>query len=51
MARMLDQGTKKRTKFEITSALENVGASLRFSANCFRISFSGTCLKGTHNFK
>eukprot|EP00026_Physarum_polycephalum_P002401 Phypoly_transcript_02407.p1 GENE.Phypoly_transcript_02407~~Phypoly_transcript_02407.p1 ORF type:complete len:908 (+),score=192.75 Phypoly_transcript_02407:68-2791(+) len=45
MARMLDQGTQKRTKFEITAALEAVGASLRFSSSAFRISFSGSCLK------
>ena len=46
-ARMLSEGTKEKTKFEVGELLENKGASLSFSGSedSFRIRFSGRCLK------
>lgn len=46
-SRMLAEGTKTRSKFEIGEMLENKGASLTFSgeSDSFRIMFSGRALK------
>ena len=44
-ALMLDLGTKKRDKFEISSTLEMVGARLGFSSGRYRVHFSARCLK------
>lgn len=38
---MLDQGTKSKTKFEISDQLESVGARLGFGSGAARVSFSG----------
>jgi zinc protease len=43
-AAMLDQGTKKHTKFEINEALESVGASISFSSGQYRVRFNARCL-------
>ncbi len=42
---MLDQGTKDKTKFEISEALETVGARVSFSSDQYRVRFSARCLK------
>ncbi len=44
-AAMLDQGTKKHTKYEISDMLESVGARLSFSSGNYRVNFSARCLK------
>ena len=44
-AAMLDQGTKKHDKFEISEALESVGASISFSSGQYRVRFNARCLK------
>lgn len=44
-ADMLDEGTTKHTKFEISELLESVGASLSFSSDNYRLRFSAHCLK------
>ncbi|MCH7762233.1 MAG: insulinase family protein [Candidatus Marinimicrobia bacterium] len=44
-ADMLDEGTTKHTKFEISEILESVGASLSFSSDKYRLRFSAHCLK------
>ncbi len=44
-ADMLDEGTKKHTKFEISELLESVGANLNFSSDKYRLRFSAHCLK------
>jgi len=41
---MLDQGTTKSSKFEISSKLENAGARLGFSNGKARVGFSGKAL-------
>eukprot|EP01119_Soliformovum_irregulare_P021344 TRINITY_DN7085_c0_g2_i1.p1 TRINITY_DN7085_c0_g2~~TRINITY_DN7085_c0_g2_i1.p1 ORF type:complete len:893 (-),score=342.11 TRINITY_DN7085_c0_g2_i1:10-2688(-) len=43
-AKMLDQGTLTRTKFEISELLGNVGASIVFSVDNFHVRFSARCL-------
>ena len=45
VAGMLDKGTGKRDKFEIGALLEGVGASIRFSSDDYRVSFTARCLK------
>ena len=42
---MLDQGTKTKTKFEISDQLESVGARLGFGSGPARISFNGKFLE------
>jgi zinc protease len=42
---MLDQGTKSKTKFEISDQLESVGARLGFGSGAARVSFSGKFLE------
>jgi len=44
-AAMLDQGTKTKTKYEISDALENIGASISFSSGSSRIHFNAQCLR------
>jgi zinc protease len=44
-ADMLDEGTTKHNKFEISEQLESVGASLSFSSDKYRIRFNAHCLK------
>ncbi len=44
-AAMLDQGTKDKSKFEISEALESVGARLSFSSDQYRVRFNARCLK------
>ncbi|HJM10524.1 MAG: pitrilysin family protein [Candidatus Marinimicrobia bacterium] len=44
-AAMLDLGTQKRDKFEISDALESVGAKLAFASGRYRVQFSGKCLR------
>lgn len=45
-AAMLDQGTKTHSAFEQASAVENLGASLRFEGGSETASFQGTMLSG-----
>ncbi len=45
-ASMLDQGTIKKSKFEISDKLETVGASISFSSGQHNVRFSAKCLKG-----
>jgi predicted Zn-dependent peptidase len=42
---MLNQGTQKRTKFEIAEILGSVGATISFSTSNYRVSFGARCLK------
>jgi len=44
-ADMLDEGTTKHTKFEISERLESVGANIAFSSDNYRVRFSAHCLK------
>ncbi|MFQ6612657.1 MAG: M16 family metallopeptidase [Fidelibacterota bacterium] len=44
-AAMLDEGTKKHSKYEISDMLESVGAQLRFSSGQYRVRFNARCLK------
>ncbi|NOZ75381.1 MAG: insulinase family protein, partial [FCB group bacterium] len=44
-ASMLDQGTKNKTKFEISEQLESVGAELSFGSGAYRVNFNARCLK------
>lgn len=44
-AAMLDQGTKKKSKFEIADRLETVGASINFSSGQQHVRFTARCLK------
>ncbi|MFQ6613770.1 MAG: M16 family metallopeptidase, partial [Fidelibacterota bacterium] len=44
-ASMLDQGTKSKTKFEISEQLESVGAELSFGSGAYRVNFNARCLK------
>ena len=44
-AAMLDQGTTKHNKFEISEMLESVGAELNFSSSQYRVEFDIRCLK------
>lgn len=44
-AAMLDQGTKDKSKFEISEALESVGARVSFSSDQYRVRFNARCLK------
>lgn len=44
-AAMLDEGTKKHSKYEISNLLESVGAQLRFSSGQYRVRFNARCLK------
>jgi len=44
-ATMLDKGSTKRDKFEISALLESVGARVGFSSDDYRVSFSARCLK------
>ena len=46
---MLDQGTTKSSKFEISSKLENVGARLSFSNGKARVGFGGKFLSEDMN--
>jgi zinc protease len=46
---MLDKGTQKRTKLQLAEALENCGASIRFSSAGTRIRFEAKCLKADLN--
>eukprot|EP01117_Protostelium_nocturnum_P005702 TRINITY_DN2059_c0_g1_i2.p1 TRINITY_DN2059_c0_g1~~TRINITY_DN2059_c0_g1_i2.p1 ORF type:complete len:806 (-),score=322.13 TRINITY_DN2059_c0_g1_i2:513-2903(-) len=43
-AKMLDQGTKKHTKFEISEKLASVGATITFYAGIYHTRFSCKCL-------
>lgn len=45
VADLLDEGTSKRSKFEIAEILENTGAQLSFSAGSQTLTFSGRSLK------
>lgn len=45
VAAMLDQGTRKRSKYEISEELENMGARLSFSSGSFRMHMNARCLK------
>jgi len=42
---MLDEGTTKHSKFELSDLLESVGASIQFSSNKYRVQFNARCLK------
>ncbi len=42
---MLDQGTTEKTKYEISNALESVGAEINFGSGSYRVNFSARCLK------
>ncbi len=42
---MLDKGTKLHTKLEISTLLEDCGASIRFSSSSLSIRFDAKCLK------
>ena len=42
---MLDKGTLRQDKFEISGQLESVGARVSFSSDDYRVSFSARCLK------
>jgi len=44
-AAMLDQGTKKQDKFEISEKLESVGAELSFYSSQYHVGFDIRCLK------
>ena len=44
-AAMLDQGTKKHDKFEISEKLESVGAVLSFNSSQYHVGFNIRCLK------
>jgi predicted Zn-dependent peptidase len=44
-AEMLEEGTTKHNKFEISEKLESVGASLSFSSDKYRVRFSARCLQ------
>lgn len=46
VAAMLDQGTATRTAFEQASAVESLGASLRFEGGSETVSFHGNMLSG-----
>jgi zinc protease len=46
VAAMLDQGTASRTAFEQASAVENLGASLRFEGGLETVSIQGNMLSG-----
>ena len=43
-ASMLDQGTEERDKFAISEILEDVGASLSFTSDNYRVRFGARCL-------
>lgn len=43
-ADMLDEGTTKHTKFEISELLESVGANISFSSDKYRVRFNAHCL-------
>eukprot|EP01116_Phalansterium_solitarium_P005560 TRINITY_DN1734_c0_g1_i2.p1 TRINITY_DN1734_c0_g1~~TRINITY_DN1734_c0_g1_i2.p1 ORF type:complete len:892 (+),score=352.06 TRINITY_DN1734_c0_g1_i2:1366-4041(+) len=45
VCKMLDQGTKKHTKFEISELLGNVGARISFSVTSFHLQFWARCLR------
>ena len=42
---MLDKGTEKKDKYEISETLESVGAELSFSSTRYHTHFTGFCLK------
>ena len=42
---MLDKGTLRQDKFEISGQLESVGAKVSFSSDDYRVSFSARCLQ------
>jgi len=42
---MLDKGTEKKDKYEISETLESVGAELSFSSTRYHTNFTGFCLK------
>jgi zinc protease len=44
-AAMLDQGTVARDKFEVSSLLEQAGATLSFNAGSHTLAFAGKCLR------
>ncbi|RMF09586.1 MAG: insulinase family protein [Candidatus Neomarinimicrobiota bacterium] len=44
-ASMLDQGTKSKSKYDISEQLESVGAEINFSSGTYRVRFSARCLK------
>jgi zinc protease len=44
-AAMLDQGTKDKSKFEISEALESAGARVSFSSDHYRVRFNARCLR------
>lgn len=46
VAAMLDQGTATRSAFEQASAVESLGATLRFEGSSETVSFHGTMLSG-----
>ena len=45
VASMLDKGTEKKDKYEISERLESVGAELNFSSTRYHTHFTGFCLK------
>ncbi|MFH1851279.1 MAG: pitrilysin family protein [Candidatus Neomarinimicrobiota bacterium] len=45
VAEMLDQGTRRRDKHEISEMLESVGASIDFNSGKYRVKFNVHCLK------
>ena len=45
VASMLDKGTEKKNKYEISDMLESVGAELNFSSTRYHTHFTGFCLK------
>ena len=44
-ADMLDEGTSRQNKFEISERLEAVGARLSFASDKYRVRFNARCLK------
>ncbi len=44
-ADMLDEGTTKQTKFDISERLESVGALLSFSSAAYHVRFNARCMK------
>lgn len=45
LAAMLDQGTKRRSKFEVSERLEAMGATVSFYSGEWYLNFSTRCLK------
>lgn len=45
LAAMLDQGTKRRTKFEVSEKLEGMGASVQFWPTEWHLNWGTKCLR------